>query len=162
MKIAIFSDCYLDLTGGIVTSIDADKAELERRGHTVYIFSSSFPKTDQEKKELAKKNIFPVKSCRVFGRGITPIARRPRIIEKELEKKYPEIKDFDLYYIHYEAGCSIAGLRLAKKYKIKGKVLDCIEKMDVENNTDIADLFLSEKRDYYIKEFAEYITSQKD
>ena len=47
----------------------------------------------------------------------------------------------------------------AKKYKIKGKVLDCIEKMDVENNTDIADLFLSDKRDYYIKEFTEYINS---
>ena len=119
MKIAIFSDCYLDLTGGIVTSIDADKAELERRGHTVYIFSSSFPKTYQERQKLAKKNIFPVKSCRVFGRGITPIARRPRLIEKELEKTHPEIKDFDVYYIHYEAGCSIAGLRLAKKYHIR-------------------------------------------
>lgn len=49
--------------------------------------------------------------------------------------------------------------RDAKKYKIKGKVLDCIEKMDVENNTDIADLFLSENRDCYIKEFDEYICS---
>ena len=49
--------------------------------------------------------------------------------------------------------------RDAKKYKIKGKVLDYIEKMDVENNTDIVDLFLSEKRDCYIKEFTEYINS---
>lgn len=43
MKIAIFSDCYLDLTGGIVTTINAEKAELERRGHTVYVFSSAYP-----------------------------------------------------------------------------------------------------------------------
>lgn len=50
----------------------------------------------------------------------------------------------------------------AQKYKIKGRVLDYIEKMEVERNTDIADLFLSEKREHYIKEFAEYITSQKD
>ena len=118
MKIAIFSDCYLDLTGGIVTAINSDKAELERRGHTVYIFSSAYPRSKKEREKLAKKNIFPVKSCRVFFRGITPIARRPKIIEKELEKNHPELKDFDIFYVHYEAGCSIAGLHLAHKYQI--------------------------------------------
>lgn len=118
MKIAIFSDCYLDLTGGIVTTINIDKAELERRGHTVYIFSSAYPKSQKEKQKLAKKHIYPVKSCRIFGRGLTPIARRPKIVEKELEKSHPELKNFDIFYVHYEAGCSIAGLRLAKKYQI--------------------------------------------
>ena len=118
MKIAIFSDCYLDLTGGIVTVINSDKAALESLGHTVYVFSSSFPKTESEKQKLAKKHIYPVKSCQIFGRGITPIARRPRVIEKELEKDFPELKDFDIFYVHYEAGCSIAGLRFAKKYHI--------------------------------------------
>jgi len=105
MKIAIFSDCYLDLTGGIVTAINADKAELERRGHTVYIFSSAYPKSQKEKQQLAKKHIYPVKSCRIFGRGLTPIARRPKIIEKELEKTHPELKNFDIFYVPYEAGC---------------------------------------------------------
>lgn len=118
MKIAIFSDCYLDLTGGIVTAINADKAELERRGHTVYIFSSAYPRSQKNRRELEKQHIFPVKSCRVFGRGLTPIARRPKVIERELEKTHPELKDFDIFYIHYEAGCSIAGLRLAKAYHI--------------------------------------------
>lgn len=47
--------------------------------------------------------------------------------------------------------------KAARKYKIKGKVLDCIEKMDVEPNTDIADLLLSDKRDVYLKDFFEYI-----
>lgn len=51
--------------------------------------------------------------------------------------------------------------RDAKKYKIKGKVLDYIEKMDVENNTDIADLILSDKRDYYVEEFAKYLSSME-
>lgn len=118
MKIAIFSDCYLDLTGGIVTTINIDKAELERRGHTVYVFSSAYPKSPKETQQLAKNHIFPVRSCRIFGRGLTPIARRPGIIEKELEKTHPELKNFDVFYVHYEAGCSIAGLQLAKKYKI--------------------------------------------
>ena len=119
MKIAIFTDCFLDLTGGIVTSITAQKKALESRGHTVYIFSSSYPKTKNELEKLQKEHIYPVKSCRVIGRGLTPIARRPRIIEKELLRAHPEIKDFDVFYIHYEAGCSIAGLRLGKKLGIK-------------------------------------------
>lgn len=118
MRIAIFSDCYLDLTGGIVTAINSDKAELERRGHTVYVFSSAYPRSKKEREKLAKKHIYPVKSCRVFGRGITPIARRPKIIEKDLKKRFSELKDFDIFYIHYEAGCSIAGLRLAREYEI--------------------------------------------
>ncbi|MBQ2659477.1 glycosyltransferase [Candidatus Saccharibacteria bacterium] len=118
MKIAFFSDCYLDLTGGIVTSINAEKAALESRGHTVYIFSSSFPKSKKQREELAQNHIFPVKSCRIFGRGVVPIARRPRVIERELIKSHPELKDFDIFYVHYEAGCSIAGLRLAKMFHI--------------------------------------------
>lgn len=119
MKIAIFSDCFLDLTGGIVTTISAQKKELEKRGHTVHVFSSAYPKIKEETARLNKENIFPVKSCRLFGRGLTPIARRPKIIEKEILTKYPEIKDFDCFYVHYEAGCSIAGLRLGKKLNIK-------------------------------------------
>ncbi len=118
MKIAFFSDCYLDLTGGIVTSINAQKAELERRGHTVYVFSSGFPKSKSVLEKLAEKNIFQVPSCKLCFRGLTPVSRRPKIIERWLLKAHPEIKDFDIYYVHYEAGCSIAALRLAKKLKI--------------------------------------------
>ncbi len=118
MKIAIFSDCYLDLTGGIVSSIKAQKAALEKDGHIVYIFSTSYPKTPDQIQEFCKNNIFPVPSCRIFFRGITPVSRRPSIIEKWLLDNHPEIKDFDIFYVHYESGCSIAGLRLAKKLGI--------------------------------------------
>lgn len=118
MKIAIFSDCYLDLTGGIVTVINAEKKELEARGHTVYIFSSSYPMSTEVRQKLAKKCIFPVKSCRIIGRGKTPIARRPTIVERQVLREHPEVKDFDVFYVHYEAGCSIAGLRLARKLGI--------------------------------------------
>ncbi|MBR0424105.1 glycosyltransferase [Candidatus Saccharibacteria bacterium] len=117
MKIAIFSDCFLDLTGGIVTTISAQKRELERRGHTVYVFSSAYKKSEKELAKLQKENIFPVKSCKFWGRGLTPIARRPKVIEKDLLKSHPELESFDVFYVHYEAGCSIAGLRLGKKLK---------------------------------------------
>ncbi|MBR3269724.1 glycosyltransferase [Candidatus Saccharibacteria bacterium] len=119
MKIAFFTDCYLDLTGGIVTSINAQKKELEKRGHTVYIFSSSYKKSKKQLKKLKEENIFPVKSCRVWGRGLTPIARKPQIIEMQILEEHPEIANFDLFYVHYEAGCSIAGLRLGDNLGIK-------------------------------------------
>ena len=118
MKIAFFSDCYLDLTGGIVSSINAQKTALENLGHTVYVFSTSYPKSQKELQALSKNNIFPVPSCRFFLRGVTPVSRRPHAIEKWLMKNHPEIKDFDIFYIHYEAGCSIAGLRLGKSLRI--------------------------------------------
>lgn len=118
MKIAIFSDCYLDLTGGIVSAINNEKAELERRGHTVDVYTSAYPHSEKELAKLAKQHIFPVPSCKIIGRGLTPIARRPGIVEKWLIKNHPEIQNYDIYYIHYEAGCSIAGLRLARKFNI--------------------------------------------
>lgn len=118
MKIAFFTDCFLDLTGGITSSINAQKAALEKNGHTVYIFSTGFPRDKKTLEKLAKENIFQIPSCKLFFRGLTPISRRPRIIEKWLLKNHPEIKNFDIFYIHYESGCSIAGLRLGKKLNI--------------------------------------------
>ena len=118
MKIAFFSDCYLDLTGGIRSSINAQKKALEDNGHEVYIFSTGYPKSKQELKNLKNQNIFQVPSCKFFFRGLTPISRKPKIVEKWLLKNHPEIKKFDIYYIHYESGCSIAGLKLAKKFNI--------------------------------------------
>jgi len=118
MRVAFFTDCYLDLTGGITSSINAQKAALENNGHTVYIFSTGFPRSKKELQKLTAKNIFVVPSCKIFFRGLTPISRRPKIVEKWLLKNHPELKDFDIFYTHYEAGCSIAGLRLARKLNI--------------------------------------------
>lgn len=117
MKIAFFSDCYLDLTGGIVSSMNAQKKALEKAGHEVCIFSTGYPKTEQEIKKLAEQNIYVVPSCKYLIRGVTPISRRPGIIEKWLMSEHPEIKDYDVFYVHYESGCSIAGLRLGRKLK---------------------------------------------
>ena len=118
MKIAIFSDCFLDLTGGIKSTIEAQKAALEQNGHTVYVFSTGYPRTKQKLARLAREHIFLVPSCRWLIRGLTPISRRPKIIERWVVEKFPEIREFDIIYVHYEAGCSIAGLRLARELGI--------------------------------------------
>ena len=118
MKIAIFSDCYLDLTGGIVSSINAQKHALEQNGHEVAIFTTSYPKTPQELKRLERDHIYVVPSCKYLIRGATPVSRRPKIVEKWLLRCHSELRDYDVFYVHYEAGCSIAGLRLGKQLKI--------------------------------------------
>ena len=118
MKIAIFSDCYLDLTGGITSSINAQKTELERRGHLVHIYSSGFPRGREELAKLAKQQIFLVPSHQWFIRGILPVSKRPMVVEEWLVEEHPELSDFDIFYIHYEASCSIAGLNLAAKLGI--------------------------------------------
>ena len=118
MKIAFFSDCYLDLTGGIVTSINAQKQVLESLGHEVAVYSTAYPKSSRELQDLAKRHIYVVPSCKYLIRGATPVPRRPGIIEKWLLREHSELKEYDVFYIHYEAGCSIAGLRLGKKLHI--------------------------------------------
>lgn len=102
-----------------MSSINAQKAELERRGHTVYIFSTGFLRSDAELTKLAKENIFVVPSCRWFFRGVTPVSRRPGIVERWLLENFTELREFDVFYVHYESGCSIAGLRLARKLDVR-------------------------------------------
>lgn len=114
----MFSDCYLDFTGGIVSSINAQKAELEKLGHTVYVFTTGFPRKEPELRRLREQHIYMVPSLKVFFRGIAPISRRPAIIEKWLIANFPELKDFDIFHSHYEAGCSIAGMRLGRKFGV--------------------------------------------
>lgn len=118
MKIAFFSDAFLDTIGGIRTAIVNQKAELEKRGHTVYLFSTGYRRSKTELKRLAKEHIYVVPSCKVFFKGLAPISRRPGIIEKWLQKNFPELEDFNIFYVHYEGGCSIAGLRLARQLQI--------------------------------------------
>ena len=118
IKIAIFTDCFLDLTGGIRTSINAQKTALEKDGYEVIIFSTGYPKSRKELEELGEQRIYQVPSCQFFLRGITPVSRRPKIVENWILKNHPEVRGFDVFYVHYEAGCSIAGLRLGKKLGI--------------------------------------------
>ena len=113
MKIAIFSDVYLDVPGGIVSSINAQKEGLEKAGHEVVIFSPGFAGRKRE------PGVYVVPTCKVLRLNKAPVAHRPGIVEKWILKQFPDFgKEFDLVHVHYEAGCSIAGMRLAKKYGI--------------------------------------------
>ncbi len=110
MNIAIFTDVYLEVAGGICSSIKAQKAELERLGHEVTVFCPGWHKERD-------KTIAVVPTSRFLKPGGAPLARSPEKVRAWVLEKYPGFK-FDIVHVHYEAGCSIAGMLLAKEYHV--------------------------------------------
>lgn len=111
MKIAIFTDILLDTWGGIPSSIRAQKKGLEKAGHEVMVFCPGFHQPKDDK-------IIVVPTRRWLKPDGAPLACRPAVVMKFIEAKYPELKDFDIIHVHYEAAVSIVGVKLARKYRI--------------------------------------------
>ena len=130
MRIAFFTDVFLEIPGGIPSSIKAQKTALESLGHHVTIFCPGWkkqqPGISMDKKSrlsLNKKSngdIIIVPSFKLLRPNGAPLAKSPTKIIKYINKLYPNFSSsFDLIHVHYEASCSIAGVKLAKKYHLK-------------------------------------------
>lgn len=110
MKIAVFTDVFLEVPGGIPSSIKAQKKSLESLGHEVFVFCPGFSGSSNV------SNVVLVPTHKFLRLNGAPLAKRPEKIERWLLQKYPEF-GFDLVHVHYEASCSLAGMRLARKFK---------------------------------------------
>lgn len=109
MRIAIFTDVYAPWSnGGIAASVKAQKDELEKLGHRVTVFCPGF--------KAREKNVITVPSFKHLRINNAVIARSPEAIEAFVLEKVPDFNKFDVVHVHYEAGCSIAGVRLARKF----------------------------------------------
>lgn len=110
MRIAVFTDIYAPwATGGIVSSIQAQKRELEKLGHTVTVFCPGFDSDDP--------TVVTVPTFKWLKINETAVARTPQEIETAILAQRPEFgREFDLVHAHYEAACSIAGIRLARRF----------------------------------------------
>lgn len=123
LHIAIFTDVFLGIPGGIPSSIRAQKTSLEALGHQVTIFC---PGTQKDYSNPLNKfgadhdpNIILVPTAKFLVNG-APFSKWTKYVTRFIEKKYPNLAEtFDLFHIHYEATTSMAGLLLAKKYGIK-------------------------------------------
>ena len=123
LRIAIFTDVFLGIPGGIPSSIRAQKTALEALGHQVTIFC---PGTQQDFENPLSKfganhdpNIILVPTAKFLVNG-APFSKWTKEVIRFIEGKYPNLTEsFDLFHIHYEATTSMAGLILAKKYHIK-------------------------------------------
>lgn len=111
MKIAVFTDVFLNASGGIVSSIRTQKKELERLGHRVVVFCPGEKKMIKNEKDVI---IVPtIKGVKVAGAAI---ARSVESVEKFALKWIKEQDiSFDVVHIHYEGACSIAGVLVGKK-----------------------------------------------
>lgn len=111
MKIAIFTDIYAPWgDGGIATSIKSQKDELEKLGHEVTVFCPGLHATE--------KGVVTVPSHKIIRLSKSVVALRPKKVERFVVRKFPNFEDFDVVHAHYEASCSIAGIRLAKRFKV--------------------------------------------
>jgi len=109
MRVAIFTDVYAPWSnGGIAASIKAQKDELEKLGHKVTVFCPGF--------EAREKNVITVPSLKRIKVNNSVMAKSPEVVENYVLTKVPDFNKFDVVHVHYEAGCSIAGIRLAKKF----------------------------------------------
>ena len=123
LRIAIFTDVFLGIPGGIPSSIRAQKTALESLSHQVTIFC---PGTQQDFENPLSKfganhdpNIILVPTDKFLING-APFSKWTKQVVRFIEKKYPNLSEsFDLFHIHYEATTSMAGLILAKKHHIK-------------------------------------------
>lgn len=123
LRIAIFTDVFLGIPGGIPSSIRAQKTALESLGHQVTIFC---PGTQQDFENPLSQfganhdpNIILVPTAKFLVNG-APFSKWTKHVIRFIEEKYPNLTEsFDFFHIHYEATTSMAGLILAKKYHIK-------------------------------------------
>lgn len=84
MRVGIFSESYRPLINGVSTSVDTLVAELERAGHTVYIFTSRFPRYEDDRPGVYR---FPSVNSVVEPDYVIPIP-----ISRHIETAIPKLK----------------------------------------------------------------------
>ncbi len=108
LKIAIFTDVYLEVAGGIASSVRAQKKDFEALGHEVVLFCPG--------KSCNEKDVVVVPTHKKLHFNKAPVSLNPKKVQKFILKRYPEF-DFDVVHVHYEASASLAGMLLAKRFK---------------------------------------------
>ena len=111
MRIGLFSDAYLPDINGVVSSIAALKAALEKLGHTVFVVSNH---NGINVKYDAENHILRLPGLEVkkfYGYKMSnPIQLRG--------EEYIRKMDLDVIHVHTEMGIGLFARQMAKKYNI--------------------------------------------
>lgn len=109
MNIAIFSDCFVPIKNGVVTSILQLKEGLENKGHKVIVITSDVPNyTDKD------KNIYRLPSVKA-GLGTE---QRFAFFNQGPINRFLKKKNIDIIHTHTEFSIGYSGKWAAKKLKI--------------------------------------------
>ena len=133
MKVAIFTDVFLEVPGGIPSSINAQREYLEKAGISSVVFCPAQPGSK------VPDGVFAVPSFKYFRPGGAPFAKRIAKVKRAILAAYPEF-DFDVVHVHYEGACSLAGMQLARELK-KPLVQTMHGREDVAAETNISHPF---------------------
>ncbi|OJG24063.1 glycosyl transferase, group 1 family protein [Enterococcus caccae] len=109
VKFGFFTDTYFPQVSGVATSIKTLKEELEKKGHEVYIFTTTDPNAKDFEEDVIRMPSVPFvsfKDRRIVVRGMW----YAYLIAKELE--------LDLIHTHTEFGAGLLGKMVGKKLKI--------------------------------------------
>lgn len=110
MRIGIFSEVYKPVVNGVVLSTEAFKQALERKGHEVFIFTSSHK--DADRKEDRKENIFRCPSIPIrLGYGYS----FPTFFSREAKKI---MRSCDVFHAMHPFSICKYGLKIAKRHSI--------------------------------------------
>ena len=112
MNIAIFTDILLEVPGGICSSIQAQKAGLEALGHKVTVFCPGWGKSRDPSIVIVPT------MTRHIALGGAPVSHAPEKVIAFVNENFPMFNQFDIVHVHYEASCSLAGMKLARQYHI--------------------------------------------
>lgn len=113
MKIGIFTDTYFPQISGVATSIKTLKDELEKKGHTVYIFTTTDPLVAQDSSEEAE-NIIRFRSIPF----ISMPERRFVTVGLPTALKIAKQYELDLVHTQTEFGMGILGKLVANRLNI--------------------------------------------
>jgi len=109
MNIGIFTDCYQPIINGVVTSIILLENELKKRGHTIYIFTTTNPKV-----EKVQINVFRIPS-------VSFVLYKPMRVgmfhSTKIAKFINKLK-LDIIHTHSEFSIGNFGIRMARRLNI--------------------------------------------
>lgn len=108
MRIGIFSDTYCPQVNGVVTVVRNLKRELEKRGHTVFIFTVAFPDAEEE------ENVIRLASIKFLNE---PQHRISFFLEGQIVKKAAELK-LDVIHSNTEFSLFLAARAVSRRLGI--------------------------------------------
>ncbi|MDF2567412.1 MAG: 1,2-diacylglycerol 3-glucosyltransferase [Oscillospiraceae bacterium] len=107
MKIGVFTDTYYPQINGVATSVLVLKENLEKQGHSIYIFTTTDPRASANERNVYRLPSIPFASARRIGVLYHPgIARKIRALQ------------LDLIHTHTEFSLGIFGRTIANELGI--------------------------------------------
>ncbi len=114
MRIALMTNNYKPVMGGVPISIERLARGLKELGHEVTIFAPTYKEQQEMEKDPAEENVFRYATCmkRFIGGIVLPNPFDARI-EQEFRKN-----DYDIIHVHHPMLIGRTAVRLSRKFHI--------------------------------------------